>query len=129
VLAASAIDERPAGGIVYGLGAGSAREELAFYQSSARYRLEHSFNRVYRYMEAFFERGQSPYVRFIRKNCIPERADPLERVEKLRRHPPCVIPDPEGETRASSSSRPAQSAAGRRRSPGDAAGAAASLTR
>jgi hypothetical protein len=71
---------------------------LSFYQSSARLRLEHSFNRVYRYFEAFFERGQSPYIRFIRKNLtflnsVIQHGD----WQRLRRHPPCVMPDPQGE--------------------------------
>ena len=73
---------------------------LAFYQSSARRRLEHNFNRVYRYTEAFFERRENPYVQFIRKNLkfltsVIQSGD----WDKLRRHPPCVIPDPNGEAR------------------------------
>ena len=73
---------------------------LAFYQSSARQRLEHSFNRVYRYMEAFFERRENPYILFVRKNLmfltsVIESGD----WEKIRRRPPCVIPDPHGEAR------------------------------
>ena len=71
---------------------------LSFYQSSARLRLEKNFNRVYRYYEAFFERGQSPYIRFIRKNLtflntVIQNGD----WNRLRRHPPCIIPDPQGE--------------------------------
>jgi hypothetical protein len=51
-------------------------------------------------MEAFFEAGQSPYVQFIRKNLtfltgVIKTGD----WEKLRRHPPCVVPDPQAETR------------------------------
>ena len=73
---------------------------LSFYQKSARYRLEHNFNRVYRFMEVFFEGGHSPYVQFIRKNLtflssVIDSGD----WDKLRRHPPCVIPDPTGEAR------------------------------
>ena len=68
---------------------------LSFYQTSARLRLENNFNRVYRYFEAFFERGRSPYIRFIRKNLtflntVIQNGD----WERLRRHPPCVMPDP-----------------------------------
>jgi len=49
-------------------------------------------------MEAFFERRQSPYVQFIRKNLtflngVIKSGD----WERLRRHPPCVMPDPAGE--------------------------------
>ena len=44
--------------------------------------------------------GQSPYVRFIRKNLL-FLADLSRGADwsKLRRHPPCVMPDPEGEAR------------------------------
>jgi hypothetical protein len=71
---------------------------LSFYQTSARMRLEHNFNRVYRYFEAYFERGHSPYIRFIRKNLtflntVIQNGD----WNRLRRHPPCVMPDPRGE--------------------------------
>ncbi|HEX5046848.1 MAG TPA: hypothetical protein VFX89_06965 [Gammaproteobacteria bacterium] len=100
VLGGVAIDERPAGGVLYGSAHDLLAKTLGFYQSSARYRLEHSFNRVYRYMEAFFEAGQSPYVRFIRKNLL--FLSSLIRMndwDKLRRHPPCVIPDPAGEAK------------------------------
>ena len=46
----------------------------------------------------FFERGRSPYIRFIRKNLtflntVIQHGD----WDRLRRHPPCVIPDPQGE--------------------------------
>jgi hypothetical protein len=73
---------------------------LAFYQSSARKRLEHNFNRVYRYMEAFFERRENPYIVFVRKNlmfltAVIESGD----WDKIRRRPPCVMPDPQGEAR------------------------------
>jgi hypothetical protein len=73
---------------------------LNFYQKSAQYRLEHSFNRAYRYAEAVFDRGENPYTEFIQKNLaflanIKEKED----WEKLRRRPPCVMPDPHGEAR------------------------------
>jgi hypothetical protein len=73
---------------------------MDFYQKSAQYRLEHSFNRAYRYVEAIFERGENPYIAFIRKNLtflmqVKERGS----WELLRRRPPCVIPDPNGEAR------------------------------
>jgi hypothetical protein len=73
---------------------------INFYQKSAQYRLEHSFNRAYRYAEAVFGRSDNPYVAFIQKNLafltnIKEKED----WEKLRRRPPCVMPDPHGEAR------------------------------
>lgn len=73
---------------------------LAFYQTSARKRLEHNFNRVYRYMEAFFERRENPYVLFVRKNLL-FLTNVLENGtwDRIRRRPPCVIPDPDGEAR------------------------------
>jgi hypothetical protein len=99
VLGGVAIDERPAGsGVLYRSAQDLLSKTLGFYQSSARLRLEHNFNRVYRYLEAFFEGGQSPYVAFIRKNLTFLAA--VIRVgdwERLRRRPPCVIPDPAGE--------------------------------
>jgi hypothetical protein len=98
VLGGVAIDERPAGRVLYHSAVDLLGKTLSFYQSSARHRLEHNFNRAYRYLEAYFEPGQSPYIRFVRKNLMF-----LANVirdgdwEKLRRHPPCVMPDPEGE--------------------------------
>ena len=68
VLGGVAIDERPSGGVLYRSAHDLLAKTLGFYQKSARHRLENDFNHVYRYMEAFFERGHSPYVRFIRKN-------------------------------------------------------------
>jgi hypothetical protein len=101
VLGGVAIDERPVGGgVIYGSAQELLAKTLAFYQSSARQRLDHNFNRVYRYMEVFFEHGQSPYVRFIRKNLL--FLSSLNRYgewDKLKRHPPCVIPDPTGEAK------------------------------
>lgn len=98
VLGGIAIDERPQGKVLYGSAQDLLGKTLSFYQTSARLRLEHNFNRVYRYFEAFFERGQSPYIRFIRKNLtflntVIQHGD----WERLRRRPPCVIPDPHGE--------------------------------
>jgi len=98
VLGGIAIDERPEGKVLYQSAEDLLRKTIGFYQTSARLRLENNFNRVYRYFEAFFERGQSPYIRFIRKNLtflstVIQHGD----WERLRRHPPCVIPDPQGE--------------------------------
>lgn len=76
------------------------QKTMDFYQSSAQYRLERSFNRAYRYVEAIFEGKRNPYLSFIRKNLaflmqLKERGD----WEKLRRRPPCIMPDPHGEAR------------------------------
>lgn len=82
----------------------SGRELLAktfeFYHSTAEQRLEHAFNRAYRYVEALYENGENPYVPFIRRNL--EFLDQIKKGgdwHKLRRRPPCVIPDPNGEAR------------------------------
>jgi hypothetical protein len=98
VLGGVAIDERPQGKVLYHSAQDLLGKTLSFYQTSARLRLENNFDRVYRYFEAFFERGQSPYIRFIRKNLtflntVIQHGD----WERLRRHPPCIIPDPHGE--------------------------------
>jgi hypothetical protein len=98
VLGGVAIDERPEGKVLYHSAEDLLGKTLSFYQTGARLRLENNFNRVYRYLEAFFERGQSPYIRFIRKNLtfltsVIQNGD----WERLRRHPPCVMPDPQGE--------------------------------
>jgi hypothetical protein len=73
---------------------------LGFYQQSAQYRLEHGFDRAYRYAEAVFARGENPYMEFIQKNfaflkTIKEKED----WDKLRRRPPCALADPSGEAR------------------------------
>lgn len=71
-----------------------------FYQSTAEHRLEHAFNRAYRYIEALYENGENPYTTFIRRNL-----EFLDRIQqdgdwhKLRRRPPCVMPDPNGEAK------------------------------
>lgn len=98
VLGGVAIDERPQGAVLYHSAQDLLSKTLSFYQKGARSRLENNFNRVYRYFEAFFERGQSPYIRFIRKNLtflntVIRNGD----WNRLRRHPPCVMPDPQGE--------------------------------
>ncbi len=97
VLGGVAIDEHSAG-VLYRSATDLLAKTLSFYQSSARKRLEHNFNRVYRYMEVFFEGGQSPYVQFIRKNLtflttVIRNGD----WTMLRRQPPCVMPDPSSE--------------------------------
>jgi hypothetical protein len=100
VIGGVAIDAAPSGErVVYGSGKDLLAKTLSFYQSSARDRLERSFNRVYRYMDAFFEDGD-PYIRFIRKN-LTFLTSLMRSGQwgKLRRHPPCVVPNPAGEER------------------------------
>ena len=73
---------------------------MEFYRSSAQSRLEHSFNRSYRYVEALLPTEPNPYVTFIRKNfTFLMQVQKHEDWSKLRRHPPCVVPDPHGEAR------------------------------
>lgn len=82
----------------------SGRDLLAktmdFYHSSAQHRLEHSFNRAYRYVEAVFDQSENPYMAFIRRNLsFLVKIKGQEEWEKLRRHAPCVVPDPNGEAK------------------------------
>ena len=73
---------------------------MSFYQNSAEHRLERSFNRVYRYIEPLFENGENPYIAFIAKNlAFLTKIQQHQEWQKLRRHPPCVMPDPNGEAR------------------------------
>jgi hypothetical protein len=63
VLGGVAIADTERGELVqYRSGRDLLAKTLMFYQSSARRRLEHNFNRAYRYLEAFFERRENPYV-------------------------------------------------------------------
>ena len=72
---------------------------LTFYQRSAHQRLDRTFNKSYRYVEALFE-GQNPYVIFIQKNlAYLRKVQASQDWGKLRRHPPCTVPDPSGEAR------------------------------
>jgi hypothetical protein len=76
------------------------QKTIDFYQKSAQARLEKGFNRAYRFIEAVFEDGSNPYVRFVRKNMnfldtIRHSGD----WSVLRRRPPCILPDPDGEAR------------------------------
>jgi len=97
------------GGVAFDTGAGDIRyrsghhllsQTLTFYQSSVHLRLERGFHSAYRYFEPFFGGGTNPYVSFVRKN-LTFLLRILQRDEwhKLRRRPPCVIPDPYGEAR------------------------------
>jgi hypothetical protein len=98
VLGGVAIDAKADGKVLYRSAEDLLGKTLSFYQTGARMRLERNFNRVYRYLEAFFEGGHSPYIRFIRKNLtflttVIQHGD----WHRLQRHPPCVMPDPQGE--------------------------------
>jgi hypothetical protein len=73
---------------------------MNFYRTSARKRLDETFHSSYRYLEAFFGDGSNPYMVFIDKNLaflstIDENGD----WSRLRRRPPCAIPDKDGEAK------------------------------
>ena len=82
----------------------SGRELLVktfeFYRTSAEERLERSFNRAYRYVEVLFGGEDNPYMQCIQKN-LSYLSEVLESGswDKLRRRPPCAVPDPHGEAR------------------------------
>jgi hypothetical protein len=97
VLAGIAIDETSSRTHVrYRSGKDLLAKTPSFYEQSARDRLDRSFNRAYRYFEAYFD-AENPYVVFVKKNI-----DYLGRViadgswAELRRRPPCIMPDPDG---------------------------------
>jgi hypothetical protein len=100
VLAGIAIEAGPGGTVVrYRSGRDLLAKTLSFYEKSARERLERSFNRAYRYLEAYFE-DENPYVIFIKKNLDHlTHVIGTSRWEELRRRPPCFISDPRGEAR------------------------------
>jgi hypothetical protein len=95
VLGGLAIEDRPEGALVrYRSGRDLLVRTLDFYQSSARQRLDHTFNRAYRYVEAVVE-GSNPYIVFIRKNlAYLETVIRGDAWDQLRRKPPAVMPDP-----------------------------------
>jgi hypothetical protein len=101
VLGGIAFDKRDGGAAVrYRSGRDLLGQTLKFYQSSVHLRLERGFNGAYRYLEAYFGGEQNPYVYFIRKNLgFLSRVLQQDAWDKLRRRPPCVIPDPYGEAR------------------------------
>ena len=88
------------GDVRYRSGRHLLSQTLTFYQSSVHLRLERGFQSAYRYFEPFFGGGSNPYVLFVRKN-LTFLLRILQRDEwhKLRRRPPCVIPDPYGEAK------------------------------
>jgi hypothetical protein len=101
VLGGVAFENREGGATVrYRSGRDLLAQTLQFYQGSVHLRLERGFNGAYRYLEAYFGGEQNPYVRFIRKNLgFLSRVLQEDAWDKLRRRPPCVIPDPYGEAR------------------------------
>jgi len=71
-------------------------QTLEFFHNSARYRLDHTFNRCYRFMEAYFQDALNPYVYFVDKNvAFLERIIETRSWDSLRRKPPCETPDPD----------------------------------
>ena len=71
---------------------------LDFYRESAQHRLDHTFNRAYRYLEAYFQDGENPYMHFIEKNLSFLRTViEAQRWQDLRRKPPCEVPDPDAQ--------------------------------
>ena len=95
VLGGIAIEDRPEGALVrYRSGRDLLVKTLDFYQGSARQRLEHTFNRAYRYIEAVLD-GSNPYIAFIRKNlAYLETVIRSDAWEQLRRQPPVSVPNP-----------------------------------
>jgi hypothetical protein len=100
ILGGVAIEQASSGTMVrYRSGRDLLTQTLKYYQDHARRRLEHNFNRAYRYIEPNFE-GANPYLAFIEKNLsYLGQILRTSEWEKLRRHPSCAIPDEEGEAR------------------------------
>lgn len=87
--------EAPAG-IQYASGIELLRQTPGFFRHSARDRLDHKFNRAYRYMEVMCE-GRNPYFEAVEQNLAHlERVIEGEHWDRLRRQPPCftVLPEP-----------------------------------
>jgi hypothetical protein len=98
VLGGVALGDSPGGKVLYHSAEDLLGKTLSFYQTNARLRLERNFNHVYRYLEAFFDGGHSPYIRFIRKNlAFLSTILPHGDWHRLQRRPPCSVPDPQGE--------------------------------
>lgn len=72
---------------------------LDFYQNSARYRLEKTFGRAYRYIEVLHH-GDNPYVTFIQKNMTYlSGLVSSNNWSGLRRQPPCFTAELDSEAR------------------------------
>ncbi len=75
--------------IRYQSGEDLLKQTPTFYQESALTRLESSFNRAYRYIEALYE-GQNPYMDTINKNlAYLQQIIESQAWHALRRQPPC----------------------------------------
>lgn len=73
---------------------------LDFFRSSAKHRLDNTFNRSYRYLEAYFGDGENPYMACVDKNLrFLRHVIETNGWETLRRRPPCEVPDPDAEAR------------------------------
>ncbi|MFZ1624203.1 MAG: HD domain-containing protein [Gammaproteobacteria bacterium] len=80
----------------YASGNDLLRKTLGFWEESARARLEHSFNRAYRYIEPLYN-GKNPYMTAIEHNlAYLRRLLDADRLDALRRRPPVftVLPNP-----------------------------------
>jgi len=100
ILGGIAIEEVSSGALVrYRSGRDLLEQTLKYYHNYARRRLQHDFNGAYRYAEPFFD-GVNPYLAFIERNLSylgQVLAD--KGWDRLRRHPPCAMPDEQGEAR------------------------------
>jgi hypothetical protein len=86
--------------IVYVNGNDLLSKTLDFFRSSAQHRLDHTFNKAYRYMEGYFPNGENPYVDCVKKNLkFLKRVIETDSWDSLRRRPPCEVPDPDGVAR------------------------------
>ena len=99
VLGGVAIDPQ-SGDVRYRSGQHLLLQTLDFYRASVHQRLEREFHGAYRHFSPYFGNDRNPYVAFIRKN-LEFLSQVKQRGEwhKLRRRPPCVVPDPFGEAR------------------------------
>jgi hypothetical protein len=97
VLAGIAVEEKDGVRVVrYESGADLLAKTLDFWQSSARQRLEKTFNRAYRYVEPLYG-GHNPYMEAIERNlAYLRRILASGELHRLRRQPPVftVLPRP-----------------------------------
>lgn len=101
VLGRVAVDVEATGShAIYQSGRDLLQKTIVFYQKSAQTRLEYDFDQAYRFVEALFDDNSNPYLEFIEKNmAFLERIRDAGDWSVLKRRPPCVMPDPNGETR------------------------------
>ncbi len=73
---------------------------LEFFKESAQHRLDNTFNKAYRYLEAYFEDDENLYLYCVSKNLsFLQKVIENDDWENLRRKPPCEVPDPMGEAK------------------------------